>query len=90
MQKTLKKIFLDNKPGSMKFKLTLMLLFKRKKVSRIQVAKLQTKTDSMQSVMHKAVNSDHFSKKEMNLETNSTISEQSMTKRLPSKPKTRD
>lgn len=93
MHSTLKKILIDNKPGSMKSKLTLMLLIKRKKVSRMKAPLhplLQTKPDSMLSVMQITVNSSHLSKKEMSLETNSTISEQSMTKRLPSKPKTRD
>lgn len=48
----------------------------------------RTKPDSMLSVVQTAVNSSHFSEKEMSLETNSTNSNNSMTKRLHSKRKT--
>jgi hypothetical protein len=76
----------------MKSKRLLMLLTKRKKVSRMNKAMLNklTKPDSMKSVVQIAVNSSHFSKKEINFKTNSTISKQRLTKRLLSKPKTRD
>lgn len=74
----------------MKSKVTLILLKKRKQVSRMNKAMFhrRTKPDSMLSVVQTAVNSSHFSEKEMSLETNSTNSNNSMTKRLHSKRKT--